>query len=68
MKKYIQPATTTDEVVTLAGLMQINVSDDGEDIGAGGASGGGGGDAKFRDDELEEVLNQQKDGWDGGLW
>ena len=68
MKKYIQPATTTDEVVTLAGLMQITASDDSDPIGTGGASGGGGGDAKFRDDELEEILNQQKNGWDGGLW
>ena len=68
MKKYIQPATTTDEVVTLAGLMQITASDDSDPIGTGGASGGGGGDAKFRDDELEEIAAQQKNGWDGGLW
>lgn len=67
MKKYIQPAIDMDEAVTLAGLMQIVASDDGDDIPIGG-SGSGGGDAKLRDEELEEILNQQKDGWTNGLW
>lgn len=67
MKKYIQPAIDMDEALTLTGLMQITASDDGDDIPIGGP-GSGGGDAKVRDEELEEILNQQKNGWDGGLW
>ena len=69
MKKYIEPAIEIEKLLTLDGMMQITASDDGEEIPTGGP-GSGGGDAKGRmdDEELEAVLNQQKNGWDGGLW
>ena len=51
----------------------IGASADGEVIEDGGNTDEGGiteGDAKDRlsDEELEEILGQQKDGWNGGLW
>ena len=69
MKKYIEPAIDIEKLLTLDGVMQITASDDGTTIPVEG-SGVGGGDAKDRlsDDELEEILDQQKNGWDGGLW
>ena len=63
MKNYIQPVMEQDDVLTLDGMMELTVSDQ------GGVSGGGGaGDAKLRDEELEEILSQQKEGWEDGLW
>ena len=59
MKKYIQPAIETDDVLTLEGMMQLTVS--GEEDPIGGGSGAG--DAKSRDQE-----HQPKDGWEEGLW
>ena len=55
MKKYIQPAIETDDVLTLEGMMELTASD--ETVGGGGGEG----DAKHR--EVEE-----KNGWEDGLW
>ena len=63
MRKYIQPSIETDSVLTLDGMMELTASD--EIVGGGS----GAGDSKLRDEELEEILNQQKDGWEeGSLW
>ena len=69
MKKYIEPAIEIERLLTNQTVM-LTASDDGEEISIGGPGSGGGGDAKARlsDEELEQVLNQQKNGWDSGLW
>ena len=69
MKKYIEPAIEIEKLLTLDGMMQITASDDETTIPVDGP-GSGGGDAKgrFDDKELEEALNQQKNGWEDGLW
>lgn len=69
MKKYIEPAIEVERLLTNQTVM-ITASADGEGIPIGDPSSGGGGDAKTRlsDEELEQVLNQQKNGWDSGLW
>ena len=55
MKKYVQPAIETDDVLTLDGMMELTASDE-------PVSGGGGeGDAKHRDEEEKNV-------WEDGLW
>lgn len=66
MKKYIEPSVEIERLLSNQAVM-LSASDDGEEIPIGGGSTGGG-DAKVRDEELEEILNQQKNGWDGGLW
>lgn len=68
MKKYIEPAIEIERLLANQTVM-LTASDDGEEIPIGG-EGSGGGDAKARlsDEELEQVLNQQKNGWNSGLW
>ena len=73
MKKYMIPSMEETKLNALHTYM-IGGSVEGDEIlEDGGDTGSGGiteGDAKDRlsDEELEEILGQQKDGWNGGLW
>ena len=73
MKKYMIPSMEETKLNALRTYM-IGGSVEGDEIlEDGGDTENGGiqeGDAKNRlsDEELEEILGQQKDGWNGGLW
>lgn len=64
MKKYIQPVMEK-EMLRTSNAYMLTASEEGEIGGSGGP-----GDAKLRDDEeeIEEFLGPQPNGWDGGLW
>ena len=64
-QKYIIPTVEISAVAARAMFMEnVSFTIDSND------PRGGWSDAKGRlsDEELEEILGQQKDGWNGGLW
>ena len=72
MKKYMIPSTEETKLNALRTYMLTGSGDEDLNMGDGGNTEGNvtEGDAKDRlsDEELEEILSQQKDGWNGGLW
>ena len=60
MKKYIQPCTWREDLLSIQSLMLTESP--GQEI----PGGGGEGDAKTRE-EIEQALDQQKT-WEEGLW
>lgn len=60
MKHYIQPAIETENLGAWNTYMLTASDEEGEIGGSGGA-----GDAKLRDEEIEE---QQSNAWNDGLW
>jgi len=63
MKKYIQPTIEEEYLINIDTYM-LTASDEEGEIGGGN----GAGDAKFREEELGEILSQQQDAWEDGLW